>query len=55
MKALQILYLLVWFYAVYYACYMLYKLLGADAIPLYICAAILFVIKWIVNIVRLRE
>ena len=46
MKALQILYLLVFIYATYYSCYMLYRLLGDDAIPLYVSFGILFVIKW---------
>lgn len=49
MKALAVFYIMVWIYAVYYACYMLYKLLGDDAIPLYVSFGLLFLIRWIMN------
>ena len=49
MKALLVFYIIVWIYAVYYGCYMLYNLLGDDAIPLYVSFGLLFLIKWIAN------
>ena len=49
MKALLVFYIMVWIYAIYYACYMLYNLLGDDAIPLYISFGLLFLIKCITN------
>lgn len=48
MKALMIFYVLVWIYAVYYAGYMIYRLLGDDAIPLFAAFGLLFVIKYTV-------
>lgn len=49
MKALIVLYIIVWIYTVYYVCYMLYRLLGDDAIPLYVSFGLLLLIKWIMN------
>ena len=49
MKILIFFYIAIWIYVTYYACYMLYRLLGNDAIPLYVSFGILFLIKWIVK------
>jgi len=49
MKALMVFYLVIWIYAVYYACCMIYKLLGDDAIPLFVAFGLLFLIKWLAN------
>jgi hypothetical protein len=49
MKILLFFYIVIWVYATYYACYMLYRLLGDDAIPLYVSFELLLLIKWIIN------
>ena len=49
MKVLMFFYVVIWIYAVYYAGYMIYRLLGDDAIPLFVAFGLLFVIRWIVN------
>ena len=54
MKALMFFYIVIWLYAIYYSCYMLYKVLGEEAIPLYIAFGLLFLIKWIVNYNRIK-
>lgn len=50
MKALRFFYIIVWIYAVYYAAYMIHKVIGEDAIPLFIAFGLLFVMRWIINI-----
>lgn len=55
MKVLYIFYILVVIYAVYYSCYMLYRILGDDAIPLFVSFGLLFVIKWACNFINLRK
>lgn len=49
MKALIFFYIIIWIYATYYACYMLYRLLGDDAIPLYVSFGLLALIRFIVS------
>ena len=49
MKALMFFYIVIWIYATYYACYMLYRLLGDDAIPLYVSFGLLALIRFIVT------
>lgn len=48
MKALKVFYFFIWIYFVYYACYMIYKVLGDDAIPLFVAGGLLFVINRII-------
>ena len=55
MKALQTLYIVVWLYAMYYICYMLYKTLGEDAVPIFISFGFLFILKWVIGYIRLKE
>lgn len=54
MKALKIIYVLVWFYFVYYACYMVYEILEDKAIPLFVSGGLLFLIKWQTNFLIIR-
>ena len=54
MKILIFFYIAIWIYTTYYACYMLYRLLGNDAIPLYVSFGILFLIKWIVKYKKIK-
>lgn len=54
MKALMFFYIVIWIYAIYYTCYMLYGLLGDDAIPLFVSFGLLFLIKWIVNYNKIK-
>ena len=55
MKALKLIYFIVWIYAIYYAGYMIYELLGDKATPLFISIGILFVIKWVVSYLIIRK
>ena len=49
MKVLMFFYVVIWIYAVYYAGYMIYRLLGDDAIPLYVSFGLLFLIRCIMS------
>ena len=55
MKVLMSFYVVICGYTVYYSCYLLYRLLGNDAIPLFVAFGLLFTIKWIANYLNLRE
>lgn len=55
MKVLMFFYVVIWIYAVYYFCYLLYRLLGNDAIPLFVAFGLLFAIKWVANYSSLRK
>ena len=55
MKVLMFFYVVIWVYTVYYSCYLLYRLLGNDAIPLFVAFGLLFAIKWIANYSSLRK
>ena len=54
MKALTLFYFIVWLYAIYYAGYMIYELLGDKSIPLFISLGILFILKWVIGYVKLK-
>ena len=54
MKAVMCLYVLIWIYAVYYACYMIYRLLGDDAIPLFVSFGLLFAIRCAVSYFKIN-
>ena len=53
MKVLMFFYVVIWIYAVYYSCYLLHRLLGNDATPLFVAFGLLFAIKWITNLLGL--
>lgn len=55
MKALIFFYLLVKLYIVYYSACMIYRLLCDDAIPLFVAFGLLFVIKWGINVVKIKR
>lgn len=55
MKAIKLIYLVVLLYFVYYACCMAYRVLGDDSIPLFVSGGILFVLRWIGNIIVLKD
>ena len=54
MKALIFFYLIIWLYASYYTCYMVYRILGDDAIPLFVSFGMLLIIRWILNYKKIK-
>ena len=55
MKALKLFYFIIWIYFVYYACYMIYRVLGDDAIPLFVAGGLLLVIRLLVGYACYKE
>ena len=48
MKALKFFHFIIWIYFVYYACCMIFNVLGNDAIPLFVSGGLMFVLNRII-------
>lgn len=55
MRALKLFYLVVCIYLIYYCAAMLHRLLGEDAIPIFVSVGILFICRVIVAYMILKE
>lgn len=54
MKALIFFYIIICLYASYYTCYMVYRVLGDDAIPLFVSFGMLFIIRCFLNYKKIK-
>jgi hypothetical protein len=55
MRALKLFYLVVCIYLLYYCAAMLYRLLGEDAIPIFVSVGILFILRGVVAYLLLKK